>query len=42
MTLVAEPFIWAIAMTLIQTVKLNGVNPVVYLADVLERVVSPN
>ncbi len=27
-------------MTLIQTAKLNGVNPMAYLADVLERVVS--
>jgi transposase len=31
---------WAIAMTLIQTAKLNGINPMAYLADVLERVVS--
>ena len=31
---------WAIAMTLIQTAKLNGVNPMAYLAEVLERVVS--
>ena len=31
---------WAMAMTLIQTAKLNGVNPMTYLADVLERVVS--
>ena len=31
---------WAIAMTLIQTAKLNDVNPMAYLADVLERVVS--
>lgn len=31
---------WAIAMTLIQTAKLNGVNPMAYLADVLEHVVS--
>ena len=31
---------WAIAMTLIQTAKLNSVNPMAYLADVLERVVS--
>ena len=31
---------WTIAMTLIQTAKLNGVNPMAYLADVLERVVS--
>jgi transposase len=27
-------------MTLIQTAKLNGVNPMAYLAEVLERVVS--
>jgi transposase len=27
-------------MTLIQTAKLNGVNSMAYLADVLERVVS--
>jgi len=31
---------WAIAMTLIQTAKLNGVNPTAWLTDVLERVVS--
>jgi transposase len=31
---------WAIAMTLIQTAELNGVNPIAYLTDVLERVVS--
>jgi len=31
---------WAIAMTLIQTAKLNGVNPMAWLTDVLERVVS--
>jgi transposase len=31
---------WAIAMTLIQTAKLNGVNPMTWLTDVLERVVS--
>ena len=31
---------WAIAMTLIQTAKLNGVDPMAWLADVLERVVS--
>jgi len=31
---------WAIAMTLIQTAKLNGINPMAYLADVLERMVS--
>ncbi len=28
---------WAIAMTLIQTAKLNGVEPMVWLTDVLER-----
>jgi transposase len=27
-------------MTLIQTARLNGINPMAYLADVLERVVS--
>lgn len=27
-------------MTLIQTAKLNGINPMAYLANVLERVVS--
>ena len=31
---------WAIAMTLIQTAKLNGVDPMAWLAEVLERVVS--
>ncbi len=31
---------WAIAMTLIQTAKLNGVDPMAYLTDVLERLVS--
>jgi transposase len=31
---------WAIAMTLIQTAKLNGVEPVAWLTDVLERLVS--
>jgi transposase len=31
---------WAMAMTLIQTAKLNGVDPMTWLADVLERVVS--
>ena len=36
----AEPFIGQSRMTLIQTAKLNGVNPMAYLADVLERVVS--
>ena len=34
---------WAIAMTLIQTAKLNGVDPMAWLTDVLERIVSgPN
>ena len=31
---------WALAMTLIQTAKLNGVDPMAWLTDVLERVVS--
>jgi hypothetical protein len=31
---------WAIAMTLINTAKLNGVAPLAWLTDVLERVVS--
>ena len=31
---------WAIAMTLIQTAKLNGVEPMAYLTDVLQRIVS--
>ena len=31
---------WAVAMTLIQTAKLNGVEPMAWLTDVLERVVS--
>ena len=31
---------WAIAMTLIETAKLNGVEPFAWLCDVLERVVS--
>ena len=31
---------WALAMTLIQTAKLNGVDPMAWLADVLERVVD--
>jgi len=31
---------WAIAMTLIATAKLNGVEPLCWLTDVLERVVS--
>jgi len=31
---------WAVAMTLIQTAKLNGIEPMAWLTDVLERVVS--
>ena len=31
---------WAMAMTLITTAKLNGVEPMAYLTDVLERIVS--
>ena len=31
---------WAIALTLIQTAKLSGIDPMAYLTDVLERVVS--
>jgi hypothetical protein len=31
---------WAIAMTLINTAKLNGVEPMAWLTDVLERIVS--
>jgi transposase len=31
---------WAIAMTLIQTAKLNGVDPMAWLTDVLQRIVS--
>ncbi len=31
---------WALAMTLIQTAKLNGVDLMAWLTDVLERVVS--
>jgi transposase len=31
---------WAIAMTLIQTAKLNGVEPMAWLTNVLERIVS--
>ncbi len=31
---------WAFAMTSIQTAKLNGIDPMVWLTDVLERVVS--
>ena len=31
---------WALAMTLIQTAKLNGVEPMAWLTDVLEQIVS--
>jgi len=31
---------WAVAMTLIQTAKLNGVDPQAWLTDVLERIVA--
>ncbi len=31
---------WAIAMTLIASAKLNGVEPMAWLTDVLERIVS--
>jgi transposase len=31
---------WSIAMTLIQTAKLNGIDPMAWLTDVLERMVS--
>jgi transposase len=31
---------WAIAMTLIETAKLNGVEPMAWLTDVLERIIS--
>ena len=31
---------WAIAMTLIQRAKLNGVEPMAWLTDVLERIAS--
>ena len=31
---------WAIANTLIQTCKLNAVEPLAYLTDVLQRIVS--
>jgi hypothetical protein len=31
---------WAIAMTLITTAKLNGVDPMAWLTNVLERIVS--
>ena len=33
---------WAMAMTLIQTAKLNGVDPMAWLTDVLKRIVSGN
>jgi hypothetical protein len=31
---------WSVAMTLIETAKLNGVEPMAWLTDVLERIVS--
>jgi len=31
---------WAIANTLIQTCKLNGIDPLAYLTDVLQRIIS--
>jgi transposase len=31
---------WAIALTMISTAKLNGVDPLAYLTDVLKRLVS--
>src|ERR1700710_1972016 len=31
---------WALAMTLIQTAKLNGVDPLPWLTEILERIVS--
>lgn len=31
---------WAIVMTLIETAKLNGINPMAWLTDVLEHIVS--
>ena len=31
---------WAIIATLIQTAKLNGVDPLAWLTEVLERIVS--
>ena len=31
---------WALAMTLIQTAKLNGVDPMAWLTDILEEIVS--
>jgi transposase len=31
---------WAIANTLIQTYKLNGVEPLAYLTDILQRIVD--
>jgi transposase len=33
---------WAIAATLIATAKLNGIDPLAYLTDVLERIVAGN
>jgi transposase len=31
---------WAIANTLIQTCKLNGIDPLAWLTDVLQRIVA--
>ena len=31
---------WAIANTLIQSCKLNGIEPLAYLTDILQRIVS--
>ena len=31
---------WAIANTLIQSCKLNGIDPLAYLTDILQRIVS--
>ncbi len=31
---------WAVANTLIATAKLNGIEPLAYITDVLERIVS--
>ena len=31
---------WATVATLIQTAKLNGINPLAWLTDVLERIVA--
>lgn len=39
-TWTAKQLIGPFAMTLIQTVKLNDVDPMAYLIDVMERVVS--